>query len=355
MLISRYIPSIKYDNKDISEELLPFIKSISYTDPLSGEADSVDITLMDKDGRWRSDWFPDKGATLDIEMFTREGDNIKSMRLGVFEIDELESKGPPSEVIIKAVSVPENSQLRGVEKSKSWEKVKLSEIAQEIANNAGVKLYYDTAENPTLDRVEQSDESDLSFLVKICKDHALAVKVSDNNLVIFDEIKFEQQDSTAFIYGLQYPTPFTINGPAFPVADDPRMPIIEVGSYSFKSKTRDIYAACHVKYQHSQKGRLIEYTFRVPDKPGKVLEINEQVDSIAAAEKLAKKRLREKNAEEDTGNFKVKGDFSLYAGLTLDVLNYGHFDGKYIAKSVTHEWGTQYTCSIDIRRCLNGY
>lgn len=355
MLTTRYIPSIKYDNKDISEELLPFLKSISYTDPISGEADSVDITLMDKDGRWRADWFPDKGATLDIEIYTRDGEDVKAMRLGVFEIDEIESKGPPSEVIIKAVSVPENSQLRGVEKSKSWEKVKLSEIAQEIANNAGIKLYYDTAENPTLERVEQSDESDLAFLVKVCKDHALAVKISDNNLIIFDEIKFEQQDSTAFIYGIHYPSPFTLNGPPFPAADDPRMPIVEVSSYSFKSKTRDIYAACHVKYQHGKKGQLIEYTYRVPDKPGKVLEINEQVENIAEAEKLAKKRLREKNSEEDTMNFDVKGDFSLYSGQTIDVLNYGKADGKYIAKSVTHKWGSGYTCSIEFRRCLNGY
>lgn len=35
---------IKYDNKDISASLMPYVKSISYRDAMSGQADDLQIT-----------------------------------------------------------------------------------------------------------------------------------------------------------------------------------------------------------------------------------------------------------------------------------------------------------------------
>ena len=45
---------IKYNNKDISVDISKYLKSISYTDNLSGEADDLQITLEDKAGIWQS-------------------------------------------------------------------------------------------------------------------------------------------------------------------------------------------------------------------------------------------------------------------------------------------------------------
>ena len=36
---------ILYDNKDISADITPYLKTLSYTDNLSGEADDLSITL----------------------------------------------------------------------------------------------------------------------------------------------------------------------------------------------------------------------------------------------------------------------------------------------------------------------
>lgn len=57
---------IKYNNKDISADISKYLKSISYTDNLSGEADDLQITLEDKAGLWQSTWMPEKGALLDV-------------------------------------------------------------------------------------------------------------------------------------------------------------------------------------------------------------------------------------------------------------------------------------------------
>lgn len=93
----------------------------------------------------------------------------QSLRLGLFEIDEITSSGYPSEVQIKAVSVPDNNTLRGTERSRSWEKAKPQVIANDIASAAGMSLFWDTEENPVLDRVEQTEQSDLSFCMQFVR------------------------------------------------------------------------------------------------------------------------------------------------------------------------------------------
>ena len=61
---------IKYDNKDISASLMPYVKNISYRDVMSGQADDLQITLEDRAGLWQSAWMPELGATLDVSLVT---------------------------------------------------------------------------------------------------------------------------------------------------------------------------------------------------------------------------------------------------------------------------------------------
>ena len=45
MIARNITANISYNDKDISADLSAFLKSISYTDNLSGEADTLDLTL----------------------------------------------------------------------------------------------------------------------------------------------------------------------------------------------------------------------------------------------------------------------------------------------------------------------
>ncbi len=338
---------VTYDDKDISTDLQPYLKGVSYTDNLSGEADDLQLTLEDKEGLWQSTWFPDKGATLDvsIKLSNWQGINEQTVRLGLFEIDEITSQGVPSEVQIKAVSVPDSNSLRGKERTRSWEKAELKKIANDIATDAELALVYDVEDyNPTIDRAEQTEQSDLSFLYKLCADHGLALKICNKQVVIFDEAKYETADAVMLLL-----KPGAISTSTLAVVD-------KLKSYSLRSKVRDTYKACHVKYQESKKKAKIEATFTDPNKTeGKTLEVNEQVKSIAEAERLAKKKLREKNCEEVTGSFSFLGNPELLAAVNVELAGYGAFDGKYIITKATHDIGNGYTTNIDIRRCLNGY
>ncbi len=340
---------ITYDNKDISADIMPYVKSISYRDAMSGQADDLQLTLEDRQGLWQSAWMPELGATLDVSLITENwqgtGTEPQELRLGTFELDEIASSGYPSEAQLKAVSVPFNNTLRGEEHTRSWEKAELKTIAKDIAAAAGLELYFDTEYNPTIERAEQTEQSDLSYLLALCGDYGLALKISAGQLIIFDETKYEAADALLTI--VKPGTAYT--------AEEGMTYLLSMMGYSFSRKLRDIYAACHVQYQQGKNKAVIEATFTAPGKTGKTLQIKEQVENTADAERLAKKRLREKNCEEITGSINVPGSLYLVAGITVNVLGFGAFDGKYIVTEAQHNIGSGYTTSIHVRRCLDGY
>lgn len=334
-LARRTTLQIKYENKDISKDLAKYLKSFSYTDIMSGQADSIDITLEDKDGLWQGDWLPEKGATVEVTLriINWQGDNQEQeLKLGLFEIDEIESSGKPSEVKIKGVSVPNNSALRGEDKSRSWEKTNLKVVATDIAVNAKMELFYDIDDNIKYERVEQTEQSDLSFLLKLCSDAGLALKITDKQIIIFDEEVYEKEDT---IY---------------------KITKMNIKSYSIKSSLRDIYRACKVKYQNQRTKTNLEYLFELPDKQGKILVINEHVEDYPEAEKLAKKKLREKNCEEVQMTVSMMGEINLFAGATVDLESFGKFDGKYIVTKASHSLDNNgYATGLEMRKVLDGY
>ncbi len=326
-----------YGNKDISADLAPYLLNWSYSDHASGRADDLQIGLEDREGLWMGDWLPEKGATLKATLVTEhwtEQDKTEELPLGAFEIDAIDGRSSPSSVTLKALSVPESASLRGEEKTRSWEKVKLSAIAGDIAANAGMSLFYDTDDDPEEDRVEQTEQSDLAFLQKICEDAGLSLKVSDRQIVIFDDEKYEAM-----------PPVMTIRRGKSLILD-----------HSFSTTTRDIYSACKVDYHDPKGKKSLSYTYRAPNKPatGKTLVVNQRVSSIAKAEKLAKKKLRKQNRGETQMSFTLMGDIRLLAARTVLVEGYGKFDGKYCIEGATHS-GAGYKTKIDLRRVLEGY
>ncbi len=347
---------IKYNGKDISRDISQYLKSIFYNDELDGVADDVSIVLEDRASLWQSDWMPEKGATLDIGLIStsweRTNGEVRALELGIFEIDEVNLKSAPNEVTIKAVSVPNATTLRGVEHSRSWEKVDLKKVAQDIADGAKVKLFYDTAETIQLDRVEQSEESDLAFLHKLCSDNGLSVKVFNDSIVIFDTVKYEAQP-VKLIFRKNGYVPAKKEGKS--EGESPKL-ITEFENYSFTTAIRDVYKECKVSHKDGKDKALIEATFTDPNKKiGKTLIVHTQVKDTTEAMKVAKKELRKKNEGEVKASLSLRGNFDLAAGVTCQVEGFGYFDGKYILTKVGHNISGAYSCGVDIRRCLEGY
>lgn len=329
---------LTYNNVDISTDLQSHLLSWTYTDNLSGQADDLQVTLEDREQLWTGDWVPEKGATLKAKIIREnkkyEG-TTEEVDPGLFEIDEIECNGPPSTVTIKAISVPESSSLRGEEKNRAWEKSKLSVIADDIAAGAKLKLFYETQDNPEYDRIEQTSESDLVFLSRLCNDAGLALKVSDAQIVIFDEQKYEQQQ----------PITRVKKGEGY------------IKDYRGRTLLNGVYKSCRVEYHDANKKKKIKYEFTPtnPPKTGRVLVVNERVSSLKEAERLAKKRLRQANKEGTTFSLTLLGDIRFVAGVTINLVGWGVFDGIHIITQATHSQQGSYETKLELRKCLEGY
>ena len=351
---------VTYNSKDISEALAQYLISASYTDNLSGQVDDISLTLEDKAGLWQSDWMPVKGATLDIILCTYNWQGLYDgefdTTLGTFEVDEIEMTSAPDVVNIKAVaiSIGDDSTLRSTMRSKTWENISVRKVANDIAWENGLKLFWDCDDNPNIDKLEQNDESDLSVLQKVCDDAGFALKITTDTIIVFDEAKYEQAEPVIEIYH-----PGTTNVMDVAEADGTPTPerIFHSTGYSFKTKIRDVYKKCHIKYTNDQDKSVIESTFTDSNKSnGATLEIHQQVTSQAEADRLAKKKLREKNRDECTGSYSLDGCQFLCAGETIEMIGFGVFSGRYIVTQAKHDIsGSGYVTSIDVRRCLIGY
>lgn len=330
---------VTYESTDITADLQPHLKGWSYTDNLSGQADDLQITLEDRQQLWIGDWLPDMGAKLRATIKRRNWNNDDKedeLPLGIFEIDELEPSYPPSEIKIKALSVFQSTALKGENKNRAWEKTKLSVIARDVASGADLTLYYDVQEDPGYDRIEQIEQQDLPFLQKLCKDAGLALKVSDSQIVIFDEAKFEQQAAVLTIDRLTFP----------------------IKKYSGRATVNDTYCKCRLKYRSPKGKKNYDYTFTPPNPPPtkRVLVLRERFDSLNEAERKAKKDLREKNSQAWQFSITVLADLRILASMVVTLKNFGKFDGNWIITQATHSQNSSgYETGLQLRRCLEGY
>ncbi|WP_110933807.1 phage late control D family protein [Paenibacillus bouchesdurhonensis] len=333
----RVVLVINYNGKDVTQDLADSLLDFAYNDADPGAMDDIQITLEDRERKWQEPWQPAAGDKIKAELRTINWGGpgeIKSLPLGSFEVDSLEFAGPPDTVAIKAVSLPVGSSARQEVRTKAWEKVKLKTIAQDVAKRAGLKLLYEATDNPSYDRLDQTEQSDLAFLNDQAKQEGIAVKIASGKLVLFDESEYEKKEAVATIeHGKD-----------------------NILSYQFSWGTAyTAYRACQVTYKPPKSKKTIKYTYTPPGAPksGPVLKINQKVSSAAEAQRLAKKSIREKNKEAGKASLTLVGDIRMAAGLTLNVKGWGRFDGKYIIESCSHAIsGSGYLTNLEIRKVL---
>ncbi|BBB91059.1 MAG TPA: hypothetical protein PKA28_10855 [Methylomusa anaerophila] len=231
--------AIVYENKDITRDIAPYLKSFEYTDNAEDKSDEIQITLEDRDLLWCGDWYPQKGAKISAEIVVSEDGIEQKLPCGTFEIDEIESSGPPNTVTIKAVSVLFSSGIRHDKLNRPWENVTLSYIAQDIAKKAGLELFFDSEDDPNFDRVDQVNQGDLAFLQSLCQRTGHSLKVTGEKIVIFDQEKYEKQSAVLTLKKGQD----------------------NIKSYKFGSKNLSTYKSATVEYHDAKTGKTHKGTF----------------------------------------------------------------------------------------------
>jgi phage protein D len=324
---------IIYQGVDITVDLEPYLLDFSFADN-EGKADDVQITLQDREGNWHDPWLPGYGDKITASIITtnwkKEG-QTESLNCGTFYVDDVDFDGPPDTVKIKALSIPLPAGGKNTQRSRVWENTTLSAIAAEAAAGSGLGLFYD-APDYSYDRVDQIQQTDLSFTEMLAKKEGISVKVTDNQLILYDQLSYESKSSVRTL----------IKGES------------DILSYSFKKSIAEHqYKEVEVSYFDEEKKETIKYLYTVPGvEEGPQLKINERVKSLDEAERRAIKAARENNKHEQTGKITLVGDVGLVQGMTVDVNGFGAYDAKYFIETSNHNPTNGYTTEISLRKAL---
>lgn len=325
MRTRRAIVDLTWNGTAVTAKLLGQGTDLTYTDPASGEADSLDLSIHDRDGLWTGPWLPAEGDSLEavirVTDWDREGDN-RFLPCGSFILDDFSFSGWPVSGTISAVSVPAGSSFRETERSKTWEDVTLQELAQEIAGRAGVALAWEVeGPGPKLKSVEQARRTDCEFLNGVCGDYGLVVKVYAKKLVVYDREAYKQK------------APVAVLTPA------------ELLSWSWKTSLARTYTGGEYAYTDPKSEEEISVK---TGKGPRLLKLSGKADGPADAEKKLKAAIASANHGHTALSVSLRGRTDLAAGQCVQVEGLGRLGGKYFIDKAVHRMGGGYTTDLEL-------
>ena len=175
------VPSPQYkvviDGTDITNKIKPRLMNLTLTDNRGFDADQVELQLDDSDGLLT---MPRRGATMRVWLGWQGSPLIDK---GSFTVDELEHAGAPDTLTITGRSVDFRESLN-VKKERSFHGKKLSDIIDTIAKNNGLTSVLSTSlKDEVIEHIDQTNESDAAFLVRLAKQFDTIPTVKDGRLL----------------------------------------------------------------------------------------------------------------------------------------------------------------------------
>lgn len=306
--------TVLYNGKNITQDISKYMISITYNDKTAGESDDIDIELEDVAGRWQNSWYPEKGASIKLTM--------GNLNCGVFEVDEIEIKGPPSTVSIRGAATGIKNSLRS-QKSDAHENKTLRQIAEKVAAKNSLTL---SGEVPdiTINRVTQNRETDLSFLKRIASQYGVVFSVRGSVITFMSVYDLEKRSSSTII------------------------DVSDLTNYSLKDKS-DAPKASKSVHSSAKKNEKIEADnqykewlntdgYKYPDtKSGDETTVYSKSDNKKQAEAKAKAVMHLSASNQFSGTLEMERNDLMCAGNNFDLTGLGVLSGKYSIVSSSHK------------------
>lgn len=342
----RAYATILYEGVNVTKELTQDLISLNYIDNLDC-ADELEINIKDIERKWLNQWHPRKGDKIEVTIVGENWDtygDTKNYPCGVFQVDGITYSGPPSIISIKAISMDIKANYKDEKRNKSWENVTLKDILSEITSRASKTMIYEVEKTIKYNRVEQTLESDLELLNRLCEHEGLSLKSAVDRIIVFNREKFEKDEIIESI------------------VLTPNL------NFSIDSDDVDTYDTCVIEYYDSSLKETLVGEFKAPDREGykenteRVLRLkeNNSIPGESKSEKeqflkrKAKSKLRSKNSNETKINISnLKGDFKTWAGANIQLTNFGIFSGKYIINRITRNIGDGYKQTLELLKTLD--
>lgn len=324
-----------YGKSNITTDVKPYLKELTYTDYLADQSDELQVTFEDIEGKWIRNWFPTQGDELRL-LLGYVGAPL--INLGAFEIDEIEwshDRQSGTVVTLRALSTGFNKANRTL-KPKAYENTTLAAIVRDVAKRLKLNVT-GTVENIPIKRVTQYQERDVEFLTRLAHEYNHSFKIVGKTLVFTTMQSLEQRAAVATLDLTQ-----TL---AIRLRDRIKDAVkkVEVAGFDVNEK-KTLKASQETKSKRPRKKQAKasnEDTLKVVTRGESQEQINARADAA----------LHQQNDEQQAGDITVIGDPKLVAGNTIMLAQMGMFSGKYLIKSAHHSFSRSngYTTSLEIR------
>ncbi|EJL88023.1 phage late control D family protein [Pantoea sp. GM01] len=162
---------------DVTQKIEQRLISLTLTDNRGFEADQLDIELDDADGQLL---MPRRGVELSLALGWK-GEAL--FPKGTYTVDEIEHSGTPDRLTLRARSA-DFRQTLNTKREKSWHQTSVGEVVKEIAGRHKLKTAIgDDVAKMSLDHIDQTNESDASFLMRLAKQCGAVACIKDGNLL----------------------------------------------------------------------------------------------------------------------------------------------------------------------------
>ena len=292
---------LTWNGAAITTDMEGYKGTVTYTDPAEGESDSIDVEINDRDGHWADDWLPQPGDTMTakikVQDWDGEGDD-RELDCGAFVLDDFSFSGWPRTGTISAVSVPAD---------RSWEV---------------------SGSPPTIQTVEQIEQTDCEFFTSLCQDYGLFVKVYSNKLVVFDREDYKAKGAVATI------RPSNIQ------------------SWSWRQTLDGTYTGGEYTYTDPTTEEEIKVTVGDMTRP---LKLNGKADDQADAQRKLNAAIANANHGAITMTVTITGRPDLVSTQCIEIADMGGpISGKYFLDKVTSRVGGGYTVDLEMSKVVSG-
>jgi Bacteriophage probable baseplate hub protein len=319
--------SVAYQGVNISGEIAPMVRRITYVDRLSAASGEVEVEVEDREHRWQGPWYPALGDVMNV-MIGYQGEPM--LPCGDFELDDLELAGPPDVFRMRALAAYVTPAMRTAN-SVGYENQTLLGIAAEIAGKYGLGMVSaPEIEDVAFARVTQDHETDLAFLKRLAIEHGYDFTVRGAAMVFFAVAALEASPPAA-----------TVVRP-------------DAERFEFRNRTRKIYSGAQVAYFDPAAKQLITAAAapNTPAPTGDTLKIVTRCENAAQAALKAGAALHRHNMLFTTARLVLPGAPILAAGTAILLSGWGTLDGTYLIEVARHELsrGRGFTTAIEARR-----
>ncbi|WLE59290.1 phage late control D family protein [Burkholderia plantarii] len=217
------------DGRDLSRLIAPNLMSLTLSESRSDEADTIDIVLDDSRGVFA---IPKRGATIKVAIGWI-GETLVDK--GSFTVNEIEHSGAPDIITIRARSASMTNEMHE-RREKSWHGVTIGAIVQAIAARNSMKPIIGAAlASIQIAHIDQTHESDMSFLTRLARRYDAVMNVKDRNLLF-----------------MPIGTGATASGKPLPVLSIVRA---DGDQHHYHVSERENYAAVRAHYHSNAKGK----------------------------------------------------------------------------------------------------